>query len=287
MIDAANPEQALQKALQRVLARKRPSCVNDYFVVTDRLDYDAIDQVFPLYPEQQFFLDELVLDKVRGAEALEIGLGSGVLSIGVARAGAARVTALEINPRAKNTAGFNIVMNGLEDRIAILDGDEDVLRPVAGRSFDYVFSNPPFEPTPPDQDFFYHSAAGPFGLDFIEKLFAGIDAVLAPEGHLQIVTAAPGDDEGPCMLADLARKYLKGKTTIVVSKASLDYYEALDWLPEKGLFTVEQTEHLKAMAREAGVKRSYLCVLHYDRAGSGVEMRWAKKDYASPEVPLG
>ncbi|WP_295885969.1 50S ribosomal protein L11 methyltransferase [uncultured Thiohalocapsa sp.] len=283
MTEAASPEEALQQ----VIARKRLTRINDYFVVTDRLDYDAIDQVFPLYAEQQFFLDELVREKLSGAEALEIGLGSGVLSIGVARAGAARVTALEINPRAKNTAGFNIVMNGVEDRIAILDGDADVLRPVAGRTFDYVFSNPPFEPTPPDQAFFYHSAAGPFGLDFIEKIFAGIDGILAADGHLQIVTAAPGDDDGPFMLADLARKYLEGKTTIVVSKASLDYYAALDWLPEKGLFTVEQTERLKAMAREAGIKRSFLCVLHHDRQGSGVDMRWADKDYASPEVPLG
>ncbi len=282
-----NPMPSPEEALQQVLARKRLTRINDYAVVTDKLDYDAIDQVFPIYPEQQFFLDELDLDKIQGAEALEVGLGSGILSIGVARAGAARVTALEINPRAKNTAGFNIVMNGFEDRIAILDGNSDVLGPVAGSTFDYVFSNPPFEPTPPDQDFFYHSAAGPFGLDFIENLFAGVEDILAPDGHLQIVTAAPGDDEGPFMLADLARKYLHGTTTIVVSSASLDYYEALDWLPAKGLFTPKQTEHLKGLAREAGITRSYLCVLHFDRKGSGVTVRPAPRTYASPEEPVG
>ena len=36
---------------------------------------------------------------MQGAQALEIGLGSGALSIGALKAGAKRVTALEINPR--------------------------------------------------------------------------------------------------------------------------------------------------------------------------------------------
>jgi len=273
--------------LQAVLARKRLTQINDYGVVTDRLDYQEIDQVFPIYPEQQLFLDELDRERIKGANALEIGLGSGVLSIGVARAGAAQVTALEINPRAKNTAGFNIVMNGLEDRIRIIDGDpEEVLRPVAGQTFDFVFSNPPFEPTPPDQAFFYHSAAGPFGLDFIDNIFNGLADILAPDGRFQLVTAAPGDDEGPFMLAELARKHLDGSIRIVSSRASLDYYEALDWLPAKGLFTVEQTEHLKGLARDAGIKRSYLCVMHYQKGGSGMEMTWSDRTYPSPEVPL-
>nr|VFK20839.1 MAG: Ribosomal protein L11 methyltransferase (PrmA) [Candidatus Kentron sp. LPFa] len=276
----------IEARLEQVLARKRLTRINDYHVITDKTDYFEVDQVFPIYPEQQFFLDELDREKIKGADALEIGLGSGVLSIGAARAGAAKVTALEINPRAKNTAGFNILMNGFEDRIAIIDGHSDVLRPVAGRTFDYIFSNPPFEPTPPDQDYFYHSAAGPFGLDFIEKLFQGIDAIMAPDGHLQIVTMAPGNDEGPFLLADLARRYLPGATRILVNPASLDYFEAVDWLPAKGLFTPDQATYLKNLAREAGVSRSFLCVLHYEKQGSGVQVSSSQKTYPTLELPL-
>ena len=279
----------MHENLDQVLARKRLTKINGYSVVTDRIDYTDIDQVFPIYPEQQFFLDELDHDKIEGASVLELGVGSGVLSIGAARAGAAKVTALEINPRAKNTAGFNIVMNGFEDRIAIIDGHSDVFSPVAGQTFDYIFSNPPFEPTPPDQDFFYHSAAGPFGLDFIETMFQSVNKVLKPGGHLQIVTAAPGNDDGPFMLADLASKYLIGTTTIVVSPVSLDYFEAVDWLPEKGFFTYEQAEYLKNLAREAGVSRSFLCVLHHVKggaSGAGVQVKPSRKTYPSPEIPL-
>jgi methylase of polypeptide subunit release factors len=278
----------MQENLEKVLARKRATKIHGYSIITDQLDYTDIDQVFPIYPEQEFFLDELDREKIKGANVLEVGVGSGVLSIGAARAGAARVTALEINPRAKNTAGFNIVMNGFEDRIAIVDGNSDVFSPVTDQTFDYIFSNPPFEPTPPDQDFFYHSAAGPFGLDFIETMLKGVNDVLKPGGHLQIVTAAPGDDEGPFMFADLAREYLKGTTKIIVSPASLDYFEAVDWLPEKGFFTHAQAEHLKALAREAGVSRSFLCVLHHvkDSLEGDVQMMPSSKAYASPEVPF-
>ena len=175
---------AIQSAIQTALQTKRMSLIHNYPVLTDKLDYRAIDQVFPLFAEQQFFLDELRHDKIKGAEVLEIGLGSGVLSIGAARAGANRVTALEINPRAKNFAGFNFVLNGVEDKVAILDGHADIWQPVQGRQFDYIMSNPPFEPTPPAMDYFYHSAAGPYGLDFLDKLFAGLDAHLADGGHL-------------------------------------------------------------------------------------------------------
>ena len=63
-----------------------------FFVLTDNhLIYQRRDRVFPLHPENQFFLDDIDLDRMRGANVLEIGLGSGVLSIGAIKAGAAKV----------------------------------------------------------------------------------------------------------------------------------------------------------------------------------------------------
>jgi len=91
------------------------------------------------------------------------------------------------------------------------------------------------------------------------------------------------------LLADLAKRYLRGTTRIVSSPASLDYYEALDWLPEKGFFTIEQTEELKRLARARGITRSHLCVLHHDHDGTGstdVVMTTSTKSYASPEIPF-
>ncbi|MDI1475036.1 50S ribosomal protein L11 methyltransferase [Polyangium sp. y55x31] len=269
----------LESPLRAALADKRVNRIDDLHVVTDRLDYPAIDQVFPLFAEQQFFLDELARDRIRGAEVLEIGLGSGVLSIGAARAGARRVTALEINPRAKIFAGFNAMMNGVADRIAIVDGDERLFLPVAGRRFDYVMSNPPFEPTPPGMQYFHHSAAGPYGLDFLEKLFVGLDAHLTDGGHAQIVTAAPGDAKTPTFLLDLVQKHLRGSTRIVQNPFTMTFDVIMDRLAGKNMGTVEQVDGLREMARRDGATHVHLCMIHYDLGPTCLKVEPSKKTY--------
>ncbi|MBX3014467.1 MAG: 50S ribosomal protein L11 methyltransferase [Caldilineaceae bacterium] len=270
----------IQSALQAAVQNKRLSLINQYPVLTDKLDYRAIDQVFPLFAEQQFFLDELRQDKIQKAEVLEIGLGSGVLSIGAARAGAKRVTALEINPRAKNFAGFNFVLNGVEDKITILDGHATIWQPVHGRRFDYIISNPPFEPTPPAMDYFYHSAAGPYGLDFLDKLFAGLDDHLAEGGHAQIVTAAPGNEQAPTLLLDLIRQRLAGSATVLLNPYLMTFDEIMDRLAEKAMGTDEDVEGLRRMARADGITHLHLCVLHYEKGTQQLTVQPAQKVYA-------
>lgn len=269
----------------QVLQRKQVSPVNDYTVVTDTMAYTQIDQVLPIFAEQYFFLDELMPEKIKGAKALEIGLGSGVLSIGMAKAGAAHVTALEINPRAKNTAGFNIVLNGVEDRIAIIDGSDDIFQPVKGQKFDYIISNPPFEPTPPDVEFFYHSASGLYGLDFMEKIFQSVDDYLTTDGHLQIVTGAPGNLETPFLLIEMAEKYLSGSTTFLLNAGTLNYAELIGWYPEKGLCSVEQANFMMEKAAQDGVTDYHLCVIHYHKGAKQTQVKPAKVVYENWYLP--
>lgn len=269
----------IQSAMQAIQQNKRMNLINDCPILTDKLDYRAIDQVFPLFAEQQFFLDELRHDKIQNAEVLEIGLGSGVLSIGAAQAGAKRVTALEINPRAKNFAGFNFLLNGVEDKIAVIDGHPEIWPPVQGCQFDYIFSNPPFEPTPPAMDYFYHSAAGPYGLDFLDKLFAGLDEHLADQGHAQIVTAAPGNQQEPTLLLDLIRQHLSGSTTVLVNPYAMTFDEIMDRLAEKEMGDSEGVEALRRMARADGVTHLHLCVLHYEKGPQRIAVEPSKKLY--------
>ncbi|MDF5726446.1 MAG: class I SAM-dependent methyltransferase [Rhizonema sp. PD38] len=238
----------------------------EYTVATDQVSYQQPDQVFPLHPEQQFFLDEIIEEKMTDARVLEIGLGSGVLSIGALRAGAIYVTALEINPRAKNYAGFNILTNGLEGKIEIRDGDvSDIWKPVRGDRFDYMISNPPFEPTPQGMTHYLHSAAGIWGLDFVEAILKELDDHLTAAGHGQIVTFAPGNAQEPFMLIDMAQKYLKGETKIKVNPISIKFSEFVDRYVENGQATEEQVEKIKKMAQDNDVSHLYLCVLHYSR----------------------
>jgi len=275
------------EAFKHLAPNKRFSKINDIYVVTDQDTYLELDQVFPMHAEQQFFLDELRRDKVANAQVLEIGLGSGILSIGAAKTGAARVTAPQINPRAQNYAGFNIMINRVEDRVVITDGDRgSIFKPLAGRQFDYIMSNPPFEPTPPGLDNFYHSDAGIYGMDFLDNIFKGLDQYLAPGGHAQFVTAAPGDARGPFMLVDSVKKYLPGKTTIVVNPLPITFEHMAQWFAVGSLASPEQRNELLRIAEKDGVTHEYLCVIHYERGETDVRVETAKQTYSSWEHPL-
>ena len=277
----------LLESFKRQAPNKRFSKIDDIYVVTDHDTYLKLDQVFPMHAEQQFFLDELRREKLGGADVLEIGLGSGVLSIGAAKAGAACVTALEINPRAKNFAGFNLMINGVEDQVAVVSGDrQDMWRPVSGRKFDYIMSNPPFEPTPPGLSNFYHSDAGIYGLDFLENMFRRLDEHLKPHGHAQIVTAAPGDGKGPFMLVDSVKKYLPGKATIVVNPVPITFAHMAQWFAVGTLAKPEQLEELLRIAERDGVTHEYLCVIHYAPGDAGLQIEIARKTYMDWEHPL-
>ncbi len=259
-----------------LLKGRRLNQLHGTLVLTDDIDYQDIDQVFPMYPEQPFFLDELVRPAIQDANVLEIGLGSGVLSIGALKAGAKRVTALEINPRAKLFAGFNAVLNGVSDGLQILDGNtEDIWAPVKGKVFDYIISNPPFMPTPPDSDHYFHSGGGGIlGLDFVEKLLSQLDTHLAPDGQAQIVTAAPGDDKLPTAFMELAEIHLSGNTSLVIDPTAFSFDVLKHHLPE-GISDQTMTA-VSRQLQEKGITHQYLFVMHYEKGEKSITTRFSE-----------
>lgn len=75
-------------------------------------------------------------------EALDIGTGSGVISLLLCVKPVRRVTALEIQPGLADLARRNAALNGLEGRIEVVEADLRTYEP--GRRFDLIFSNPPY-----------------------------------------------------------------------------------------------------------------------------------------------
>jgi carbamoyltransferase len=277
----------LHCALDRALVTKRVCCVERIDVITDRTDYMEFDQVLPLFPEHAFFLDEMARDRIRGAHVLEIGIGSGVLSIAAVQAGAERVTALEINPRAKILAGLNVVLNRCEDHIDIRDGSGDIFAPVREQRFDYIMSNPPFIPTPPGATHFVHSAAGPYGMDFLENLVRELDNHLSADGCAQFVTVAPGDSRQPFLLLAVLRKWLTGATRVRTNTETAAFDDAVNWLWQAGLVSEDQARDMKHTAIRDGVSRLYLCLITYRNDGSGtLVFEWATKVYRDWWRPL-
>ncbi|WP_242396320.1 N5-glutamine methyltransferase family protein [Anaeromyxobacter oryzisoli] len=117
---------------------------------------------------------------VAGKRVLEVGTGTGVLAVVLARAGA-RVTATDLDPRAVACARENARRLGVADRVEVVAAD---LFP-ATAPVDLVVSNPPWVPA---------EAHGPLeravydpGGAFLERLVLGIPARLAPGGEAWIV----------------------------------------------------------------------------------------------------
>jgi methylase of polypeptide subunit release factors len=85
------------------------------------------------------------LDIQPGERVLELGCGSGLLSIAAAKMGAGSVVAVDIDPRALDSAVENAGLNGFSDRIDVRAGSwfEAVH---AGEQFDVVIATPPQTP---------------------------------------------------------------------------------------------------------------------------------------------
>lgn len=96
-----------------------------------------------------------------GTDVLEIGTGSGILSIAAARCGAACVRAVDIDADAVRVARANVVRNGFQDRINVRDSDGP---PWLDGQVDVVIANITF--------------------DVLSQLRSAIGAVLRPRGLL-------------------------------------------------------------------------------------------------------
>ncbi len=87
----------------------------------------------------------LLADFIRtrpGDEALEIGTGNGVISLLLSVKPFKRITAVEIQEGLARLAERNVGLNGLGGRIEVVRADLRTYDP--GRTFDLIFSNPPY-----------------------------------------------------------------------------------------------------------------------------------------------
>jgi len=91
------------------------------------------------HPTTQLCLEALEGVVTAGQSVLDIGCGTAVLGIGAVRLGARPVWAIDIDPLAVRTARDNVADNGLEDQIAVMQGD--LLAVAADRQFDGAIAN--------------------------------------------------------------------------------------------------------------------------------------------------
>jgi release factor glutamine methyltransferase len=128
---------------------------------------------------------------LHGKRVADVGTGSGILALAAARAGAANVTAVDVNPNAALTAAENARANGLADRCMALCSDLlSALAPCA--RFDVIISSPPSFPGEPRDiaDRAWH--AGPNYRD-VAPLFDQARERLAPGGRIYLLVSSDSD----------------------------------------------------------------------------------------------
>jgi ribosomal protein L3 glutamine methyltransferase len=125
------------------------------------------------------------------ASVLDLCTGGASLAILAARAFPnARVDALDVSPGALEVAARNVDEHGLQDRIALKQGD--LFAPVDGARFDLILTNPPYVDAVAIADFPPEYAAEPVlahaggmdGLDIVRRILGEAPKHLTVEGTL-------------------------------------------------------------------------------------------------------
>ena len=139
----------------------------------------------------KFFADFVQDLDFRNMSVAEVGTGSGILALSAAKAGAARVLALDINPAAVAAAQLNAADNGFADTVVALESDLFSAVPPDSR-FDIIISSPPSFPGEPLNvaDRAWH--AGP-NYCTIAPLFAQARARLKAGGRMYLLLSSDSD----------------------------------------------------------------------------------------------
>ena len=139
----------------------------------------------------EFFASFIGRLDLSGKRVADVGTGSGILALAAARAGAERVTAVDVNPNAALTAAENARANGQGERfVAVCSNLLSALAPVA--LFDVIISSPPSFPGEPRDiaDRAWH--AGPNYRDIV-PLFDQARDRLAPGGRVYFLVSSDSD----------------------------------------------------------------------------------------------
>lgn len=157
------------------------------------MEYDpdiCIEEDNNVYPpsEDSMFLIEC-LDVMKGETVLEIGCGSGIVSLYCANAGA-RVTAGDINPRAVELTKKNALANDMHMDVILTD----VYESISG-TFDTIIFNLPYLPTEDHVHLAEAWSGGEDGLGPLPRLLEGASEHGNAGWRIVVVTSSLMNDE--------------------------------------------------------------------------------------------
>lgn len=146
-------------------------------------------------PAEDTFLLVENLDIKRKDEVLEIGTGTGLITI-IAAQNSRRVVATDINEHAIKCALKNTIANRTYN-VELREGN--LFEPVAGEKFDLILFNTPYLPTDEDEkiDGELNAAfdGGLEGRETIDQFIEQVKDYLKEEGRVQLVQSSLSDND--------------------------------------------------------------------------------------------
>ena len=141
-------------------------------------------------PREDSFLLEEVVKKHAFGTVLDLGTGSGIQAIAAAiNPNVSSVTAIDINPKALETARENALLQGVGDNIVFKQSD--LFSALEGEKFDCIISNPPYLPFSEGEktgDIALES--GKDGREFTDRFLQEFEAHLNPTGIVLLLQSS-------------------------------------------------------------------------------------------------
>ena len=163
----------LRPLLKPVLNRVLPPLTKAYLRKPRTVRYDGLTiRVEPgVFHPGLYFSTKMLIDHLRGMDlkdkkVLEIGVGSGMVSIWAAKQGA-QVTGTDISPTALACARGN----GTDNGVAVNWVESDLFEDLATGKYDLILVNPPYYP----------------GTEYFQRFFGGLGEYLAEGGQFRMI----------------------------------------------------------------------------------------------------
>ncbi len=151
------------------------------------IEIEECDSVYQ--PDDDTFLLLDCLHVVGGERMLEVGCGSGILSIHCARAGAV-VTAVDLSPQAVECTRRNAMRNGVE--IGVFQSD---LFSMVNSVFDLIVFNPPYLPVKEGGELARAWSGGQGGVEVVSRFLDDVLPYMAVDGRVTLLLSTKMDQE--------------------------------------------------------------------------------------------
>ena len=205
--------------------------------------------------------------------ALDLCAGSGLLGILMAPR-SRRVVCAELLPEAVNAARFNVALNGLEDRVEVVQGS--LYEPVAQKRFDLIVVNAPFVPLPADLGGAAFADGGPDGMRLLGPILEELSDHLTARGEAMLYVQGMGGPSAPFFatrLADIAsRRSLEGRLLLQDRTSIAETLRTWGEVAAHGTGWAARKGRLRAHFKTNGASAYYTMLATLRRGRDGVKI---------------